>query len=116
MIDLATAAQLEANPPPPWWPIPPKGIPLADFFPLVGSGIGKANGPEDLDEAEDVPGDELAPDGYAFTDAEIIAATYPGDTLQSVAARLGRSPRFLRHRRDRAPEMAWAMDARRGAA
>lgn len=106
-INAAAAAHRQANPPPAWWPIPPRGVAqLADLFPLVGD--------------HDRQADETEADGdidgrhYRFTEADILASTYPGDTVSSVARRLGMNRRSLTERRASSMRLTERMDARRG--
>lgn len=117
-IDAAVLRNQRDNPPPPWWPLPPAGIPISRYFPIIGTARGEqfaelASDPDDgRDEYQAPPRAEGG--GLIFTNQDILAATYPGDSIRAIERRIGVSDGYVRDRRRRNRELAEQMDARRG--
>lgn len=124
-IDAAVLRHRRENPPPPWWPVPPPSIgPVHRFHPVVGPPTGGNWGADlatvDPDLAEIVDHDDPADPAPALnpareiTNRDILVATYPGDSIPAIAARLGRKRGWLDRRRARDAGLAADMDRRRG--
>ena len=114
-IDEATIAHRESNPPPPWWPIPPAPMRVWQFHPVVGPPAGGRLGEDRQTNTVEIAEADAAQDAARMPDRDILEHVYPGDTLTDVARRLGYSRNGLRYLRHRWPDLAAAMDRRRGA-
>lgn len=108
----------ERTPPPDWWPDePPRPLRVWDFHAVINPAAG---GPlisaEEIDEYNSAP--PPASRQQHRTDMairDLMDSVFPGDSLMSIARRLGYSERGIRHLRSRFPDLATAMDMRRGA-
>ena len=109
-LDAAVAVRVRQAPPPPWWPFPPDGD-LAAYFPQVGHPSG---GDDGRPEADTVITTRPKGRPALASQADILAATYPGDSIQEVADRLGISGSNIRQARVKHPEFKRQMDIRRG--
>lgn len=129
-LDAAALAHREANPPPDWWPIPPRHVGrVYQWHPVIGPPTGGKWGADTTSPDPEVaviidhkpppppPAPEPAPAPAADhepTAGDILAATYPGDTIPAIAARFGRQRGWLERCRARDEALAIAMDRARG--
>lgn len=124
-IDAAAMAHREANPPPDWWPIPPPSVGrVYQYHPVVGPPTGgnfavTTTDPDpDLAEVVELPPAAVvqeppAADTARMSSADILAHVFPGDSLGSIARRLGYTQAGLRYLRHRRLDLAAAIDLRR---
>lgn len=125
-LDAAARAHAAANPPPDWWPVPPPPLRVWQFHPVVGPPSGGRFGEDrrttvaEMDEEDAKPAApvvkaEPRPNTARMDDRDILANVHPGDSLGDVARRLGYTQAGLRYLRHRWPELANAIDMKRGA-
>ena len=116
-LDAAAEVWRHAHPMPYGWPFRAGDDP-ADYFPLVGKrevgGAWECRRPEPEPEPEPVATPRRGrPPVVKWPD--ILANTYPGDSITDVARRLEVSRALIAMRRQFRPDLAEQMDIRRGA-
>ena len=122
-LDVAVEAFLATAQRPTWWPFPPAdaGLPMGAYFPTVGPPLrphdpgiprpAKAPGLPGVARATQGPRDARQTEVQW---SDVLDNTFLGDTVRSVAARVGIGEGTLRRWRSRDPERAAELDRRMG--